>query len=78
MKRPLAALLLALGLLGVAGCGQAQEGPQGVPTPPDLQTPVPDQPGQPPPTVIPMPPDQPGTLPPGDEEPTLVAPTVQP
>lgn len=77
MKRPMTVLLLGLSFSAVAGCDQAQDGPQGIPTPPSLQTPVPRETDFPPPTVIPMPPDPPGTRPPG-ADPTLVVPTVQP
>jgi hypothetical protein len=76
MRRAATGLALVCAL-ALAACGQGtQEGPRGPGTPPGLQTPVPDQPGQPPPTVIPMPPDAPGTMPPSERQ-TLI-PTVQP
>ena len=80
MKRALAGLALALVMpAAIAACDDAQDGPQGLPTGPSLQTPVPNQPGDPPPTVIPMPPEEPGTMPPGDEGgPSTLVPTVQP
>lgn len=80
MKRAVAGLALALALAGgLAACDDEQEGPQGLPTGPILQTPVPVDPGDPAPSVIPMPPEEPGTMPPGDEGgPETLIPTVQP
>ena len=80
MKRALVGVALGLVVSGaIAGCDGGQDGPQGLPTGPSLQTPVPNQPGDPAPTVIPMPPEEPGTMPPGDEGgPSTLIPTVQP
>jgi hypothetical protein len=76
MRRAARGLVLLLALV-FAACGQGgQEGPRGPATPAGLQTPVPEEPGQPAPTVIPMPPDAPGTMPPSERQ--TVVPTVQP
>ncbi|HUG48381.1 MAG TPA: hypothetical protein VMP67_08220 [Candidatus Limnocylindria bacterium] len=80
MKRVARTMLVGLMVAALAACGPAgQQGPEGIPTGPDLQTPVPNAPGDPPPAVLPMPPQEPGTMPPGDEDgPETIIPTVQP